>query len=163
MAIDRFEKLHVYQQAFERSMQIFECSKSWPKEEQYALTDQIRRSSRAVCANIAEAWCKRQFERHFSSKLSDAHAEASETRVWLHFASRCGYLSDEQFKDLDDDYDAIVGGLVRMLTTRRSGAVQPISSGRMIPIISLPRWAITYNLSFSRSLTRSFLASWLLK
>lgn len=116
MVIDRFEQLRVYQQAFEKSMQVFELSKTWPKEERYALTDQIRRSSRSVCANIAEAWCKRQFERHFSSKLSDAHAEASETRVWLRFAYRCGYLPETQFKELDEAYDVLIGGLVRMLT-----------------------------------------------
>ncbi|HET6568837.1 MAG TPA: four helix bundle protein [Rhodothermales bacterium] len=115
MAIDRFEKLRVYQRALDQAMRIFELSHSWPQDERFALTGQIRRSSRSVCANVAEAWCKRQFERHFVSKLSDSHAEAAETRVWLQFAFRCGYLLEEDFDQIDSEYDAIIGGLVKML------------------------------------------------
>jgi four helix bundle protein len=115
MAIDRFEKLRVYRQAFEAAMQIFEASAEWPKEERYALTDQIRRSSRSVCANIAEAWRKRRYERHFVSKLSDADAEAAETRTWLQFALRCDYLSESDFITLDQIYNRICGGLVLMM------------------------------------------------
>ena len=77
--VSRFEELRVYERAFELASQIFELSASWPKEERYALTDQVRRSSRSVCANIAEAWCKRRYPKHFVSKLSDAHGEAAET------------------------------------------------------------------------------------
>jgi len=115
MAIDRFEKLRVYRQAFEAAMRIFEISVEWPKEERYALTDQIRRSSRSVCANISEGWRKRRYERHFISKLSDADAEAAETRTWLRFAHRCGYLSGSDFEALDRIYDRICGGLVMMM------------------------------------------------
>jgi four helix bundle protein len=96
-------------------MQIFEFSRQWPKEERYALTDQIRRSSRSVSANIAEAWRKRRYKRHFVSKLSDADAEAAETRVWLRFARDCGYLSATEAESLDAVYDQVCGGLVNMM------------------------------------------------
>lgn len=100
MAIKRVEELCVYKRGFAAAMQIYELSKQWPKEERYALTDQIRRSSRAVCANIAEAWRKRRYPRHFISKLSDADAEAAETRTWLRFALHCGYLDESTFEAL---------------------------------------------------------------
>jgi len=80
------------------------------------MVDQIRRSSRSVCANIAEAWRKRRYEAHFVSKLSDAECEAEETRVWLEFALRCQYLDKDQFEELDHIYDNIIGRLVRMLS-----------------------------------------------
>ena len=83
MPVREFKELRVYQQAYDAATEIFEHSKEWPKEETYSLTDQIRRSSRSVCANIAEAWRKRRYENHFVSKLSDADAEAAETRTWL--------------------------------------------------------------------------------
>jgi four helix bundle protein len=78
--------LEVYQKAFAAAMRIFELSKSFPKEELYSLTDQIRRSSRSVCANMAEGWRKRRYEKAFASKFSDAEGEAAETQVWLEFA-----------------------------------------------------------------------------
>jgi four helix bundle protein len=84
--------LKVYQLAFETACQIFELSKSFPTAERYLLTDQINRSSRSVCANLAEAWRKRRYEKAFISKLSDAEAEACETQVWLEFAVRFAYL-----------------------------------------------------------------------
>src|SRR5712692_9008397 len=98
-------------------MRIFEISKAFPKEERHSLTDQIRRSSRSVCANIAEAWRKRRYEAHFVSKLSDAESEAEETRVWLEFSARCGYLSETEANDLDGAFDQIVGQLVRMISS----------------------------------------------
>ena len=116
MAIDRVEELDVYRRAFQGAMNIFGQSKQWPKVERYALTDQIRRSSRAVCANVLEAWRKRRYPKHFISKLSDADAEASETRTWLRFAHSCEYLDEQPFKQLDEKYDRICGGLVRMMS-----------------------------------------------
>jgi four helix bundle protein len=82
--------LKVYQQAFETASQIFELSRSFPIEERYSLTDQINRSARSVCANLAEAWRKRRYEKAFISKLSDAEAEACETQVWIEFAVKFG-------------------------------------------------------------------------
>ena len=84
-----------YEKGFQLAMAIFEVSKSFPKEECYSLTDQIRRSSRSVCANIAESYRKRMYPKHFVSKLSDADSENSETQVWLKFAESCKYISNE--------------------------------------------------------------------
>ncbi len=88
-------QLQVYQKAFDVAMRIFELSKTFPKEETFSLTDQIRRASRSVCANIAEAWRKRRYAKAFISKLSDAESEAAETQVWLEFAVGCGYMARE--------------------------------------------------------------------
>ena len=85
--------LRVYQKAYGLAMEIFNISKRWPSEEKFSLTDQIRRSSRSVCANLREAWSKRRYEAHFISKLTDADGENSETDTWLDFSKDCGYLA----------------------------------------------------------------------
>jgi four helix bundle protein len=90
--IIRHRDLEVYQMAFRVAMEIFELSKAFPEEETYSPTDQMRRSSRLVCANLAEAWRKRRYEKAFISKLSDSEGEAAETQVWLEFAVGCGYI-----------------------------------------------------------------------
>lgn len=115
MAINHFRQLRVYQDAFEAAMRIFELSKHWPREERYSLTSQIRNASRSVCGNIAEAWRKRRYERHFISKLTDADGETSEITVWPQFANRCSYLDQADFQKLDQTYDRICGGLVNMM------------------------------------------------
>ena len=97
-------------------MEIFEVTKKFPSVEKYALVDQMRRSSRSVCANMAEAWRKRRYKAHFVSKLSDAEAEAEETRVWIEFAARCKYIDRETARRLDKEYDKILGQLVRMIS-----------------------------------------------
>jgi four helix bundle protein len=94
--INSAKELRVYQKAYTLAMQIFECSRSWPPEEKYSLTDQIRRSSRSVCANLREGWAKRRYEAHFLSKLTDSGAENSETDTWLDFARDCGCISKEK-------------------------------------------------------------------
>jgi four helix bundle protein len=96
------ENLIAYQKSYNLAMMIFEISKTFPKEEKYSLTDQIRRSSRAVCANLAEAYCKRRYEAHFISKLSDSDMENTETQVWLNFAADCNYISNDLFKELKE-------------------------------------------------------------
>ena len=96
-------------------MRIFELTKRFPSEERYSLTDQIRRSSRSVCANLAEAWRKRRYPKSFVSKLSDAEAEAAETQVWLEFAKKCGYMAPDLAYELDKTYDHIQGKIVNML------------------------------------------------
>lgn len=110
-----FTELKVYQMAFEAAMEIYALSKKWPPEEKYSLTDQIRRSSRAVCSNLAEAWRKRRYPAHFVSKLSDADTEAAETQVWLTFAQRCGYLPENHAHTLRTTYDQICRMLVTMM------------------------------------------------
>lgn len=104
--------LEVYQRAFDLAMRIFQETKSFPIEERYSLTDQIRKSSRSVCTNLAEAWRKRRYEASFVSKLSDAEAEAAETQVWTDFSVQCGYLKKEVGKELSDAYDNILGKIV---------------------------------------------------
>ena len=96
-----FKDLLVYKKAFELAMEIFQISKSFPKEELYSLTDQIRRSSRSGCSNTAEGYRKRQYEAHYKSKLSDADMENSETQVWLDFLKACKYISQEVYEDLN--------------------------------------------------------------
>src|SRR6059036_3478424 len=103
--ITRHQNLDVYKRSFQAAMQIFEVSKQFPKEERYSLTDQIRRSSRSVCANLAEAWRKRRYAAAFVSKLNDAEAEAAETQVWIEIACRSGYLSQPDSKRLDEAYE----------------------------------------------------------
>ena len=110
-----FKQLRVYGEAFELAMEIFRISSDWPKRERYALTDQIRRSSRAVCANLAEAWFKRRYPKHFVSKLSDSSAEAAETLVWLDFARASGYLNKDRQHEMETRYRKIIAGLVRMM------------------------------------------------
>ena len=115
-----YRDLDVYQLAFNSAMRIFEISKKWPKEEKYSLTDQIRRSSRSVCGNIAEAWRKRRYPAHFVSKLSDSDAESAETEVWLDFAFDCGYLEQQDHIELRDHYDHICRMLTNMMNDPES-------------------------------------------
>ncbi len=115
MKIKTHEDLEVYQVAFKAAMSIFELSKGFPKEERYSLTDQIRRSSRSVCANLAEAWRKRRYKAAFIAKLSDSESEAAEVQVWLKFAVECGYLDINTARDLYRNYNRVIGSLVNMI------------------------------------------------
>ncbi|MBA2732062.1 MAG: four helix bundle protein [Acidobacteria bacterium] len=99
--------LRVYQLAYKLAMEIFSLSKTFPKDERYSLTDQIRRSSRSVAANIAEGFRKRQYPNMLVSKLADSDAEATETQVWLDFARDCGYLPFEQYEKLTTNYEEL--------------------------------------------------------
>src|SRR5512139_2648115 len=103
--IRHFRELDVYKLAMAAAMDIFELTKCFPVEERYSLTDQVRRCSRSVCANIAEAWRKRRYPAAFVSKLSDAEAEAAETQVWLEMAVRCGYLDQSKSAVLKQQYE----------------------------------------------------------
>jgi four helix bundle protein len=114
--IKSYRELRVYRAAMDGAMTIFELTKRFPAEEKYSMVDQMRRSSRSVCANIGEAWRKRRYRAHFVSKLSDSEAEAEETRVWVEIAHRCHYLSAEESNDLDDRYDKILSQLVLMIS-----------------------------------------------
>jgi four helix bundle protein len=114
MKIRTHRELDVYKLAFQVAVEIYNLSKSFPKEETYSLTDQVRRSSRSVCANLAEAFRKRKYPKHFVSKLSDSEAEAAETQVWLDFALELKYINQEQFESLDEKYNFVIGKLVNM-------------------------------------------------
>jgi four helix bundle protein len=113
--IQSHKELEVYRMAFAAAMQVFEMSKRFPGEERYSLTDQIRRSSRSVSANITEAWRKRRYEGSFVVKLNDAESEAAETQTWLDFAVECGYLEADIAHKLYQEYDHILGKLVNMI------------------------------------------------
>jgi four helix bundle protein len=127
--ISRHQDLEVYQRAFDTAMQIFDLSKQFPKEEMYSLTDQIRRSSRSVCANLAEAWRKRRHAAAFAAKLCDCEAEAAETQTWLEFAVKCRYLHRDVAALLYKSYDSILGTLVGMINHPESWV---LPSGRKV-------------------------------
>ncbi len=111
-----FRDLIVYQKARKAAQGVFGFSKSFPKEETYSLTDQVRRASRSVGAQIAEAWGKRQYQKHFISKLTDADAEQLETQHWIDVAFDCGYLTEEQSETLLDQLSEIGRMLHSMIT-----------------------------------------------
>jgi four helix bundle protein len=113
--ISSYRELEVYKLAMEGAMEIFRLTKDFPSEERYSLIDQIRRSSRSVCANICEAWHKRRYKLAFVSKLSDAETEAAETKVWLEFSLNCGYLTEPHFYRLTNLYSCIIGKIIRMI------------------------------------------------
>jgi four helix bundle protein len=115
--IRSFRELNVYKSAREAARAIFEISRTFPREERYSLTDQIRRSSRAVNAMIAEAWAKRRYEAAFVSKVNDALGEATETQAWLDHAVDAGYMTTVQFKDLDAKWQQI-GAMLNKMTER---------------------------------------------
>ncbi len=113
--ISTYRDLDVYKMTMAGVMRIFEITKKFPREEQYSLTDQIRRSSRSICANICEAWRKRRYILSFVNKLNDAETEAAETQVWAEFALCCGYLDETTYHKLNKHYDRVIGKLVRMI------------------------------------------------
>ena len=117
--------LDVYKRGFAAAMRVFELSKRFPRDENYSLTDQGRRSSRSVCANIAEAWRKRRYEAAFISKLSDAETEAAETQVWLEFAHHCGYINEPVFAELDTAYEGVIASLVHMMNHPEDWVIGP--------------------------------------
>jgi four helix bundle protein len=127
--IIKHQDLDLYKKAFEAAMQVFELSKKFPREEIYSLTDQIRRSSRSVCANIAEAWRKRRYEAAFVSKLNDSEADA-ETQTWLEFAVRCEYLGSDVGRELFKSYNEIISLLVTMINKSNSWVLPSGQKGK---------------------------------
>lgn len=123
--ISSYKELRVYQAAMDAAMKIFQISKRFPPEERYSLTDQIRRASCSVCSNIGESWRKRRYRAAFISKLSDSETEAEETRVWLEFSWRCGYISKSEADDLDSRYDHIIAQLVLMIDRPEQWLIVP--------------------------------------
>lgn len=113
--IESFRDLDVYQQAVEQARMIYVLSCSFPKEETYSLTDQIRRSSRAVSALLAEGWARRRYRGAFINRVNQAQAEAMETQVWLEHALKCGYIAESVFRQLDDEWQHIGARLERVI------------------------------------------------
>ncbi len=112
--INSVRDLEVYKLAFATAMEIFEITKKFPKAETYSLTDQVRRSSRSICTNLAESWRKRRYKAVFINRLSDAAQEAAETQTWLEFALACKYVNEETFRKLDEEYEHIFAMLITM-------------------------------------------------
>jgi four helix bundle protein len=112
--VRKHTELQVYQRSFAAAMSLFQLSKKFPPEEKYSLTDQVRRSSRSVSANLAEGWRKRRYPAAFAAKLSDCEGEAAETQTWLQFAVECGYLKSPEARSLYQEYDEIIAMLVTM-------------------------------------------------
>lgn len=110
-----FKDLRSYQAAYTLAMKIYGLTKSFPQEEKYCLSDQIRRSSRSVCANIAEGYRKKRYPKHFISKMTDADAECSETLVWLDFSTDCGYVAKEVTDKIIEEYSEVGRMLARMI------------------------------------------------
>lgn len=102
-----FKSLLAYKKGFSLAMEIFQITKTFPKEEIFSLTSQIIRSSRSVCSNISEGYRKRQYEKHFRSKISDADSENSETQLWLDFAYACNYISEEKRNDFQNKSEEV--------------------------------------------------------
>lgn len=107
MNLQGYRDLRAFQLSYSLAMDIFEMTKKFPREERYSLVDQIRRSSRSIPSNIAEAWKKRRYEKMFISKIVDSAGEAGETEVWLRFAKDSGYLATNDFDRLIDGYDEV--------------------------------------------------------
>ena len=126
--IRSFKELRVWQNAMDVAMKIFEVTKSFPVEERFSLTDQIRRSSRSVAANITEAWRKRRYPAAFISKLSDAESEAAETQTWIEIALRCGYLTSEEASYLDSRCEEVLGQIVAMINHPEKWTIKSNSS-----------------------------------
>lgn len=125
MKINSYRELRVYQAAIEAAMKIFELTKTFPKEEIYSMTDQMRRSSRSVCSNIGEAWRKRRYKAAFIAKLNDSETEATETQVWLELAFRSGYISQEINDELFAEYESIIAQLVVMINQPEKWIISP--------------------------------------
>jgi len=117
LKIQTHQDLEVFRLSFDTAMEIFKITKSFPKEERYSLTDQIRRSSRSVSSNIAEAFRKRRYERHLFPSYQIQKERQQETQVWLEFSINCDYIDDNTYKDLFDKYDHIIAMLVTMIRT----------------------------------------------
>src|ERR1700726_4614862 len=124
-SVRHFRELDVYQGAMSLVMRIFELTRHFPVEERYTLTDQVRRSSRSVCANLAEAWRKRRYQAAFVSKLNDAETEAAETQVHTEIAFRHGYLNQEIFNEVDDACDKILAQIVKMIDQADRWVIKP--------------------------------------
>lgn len=125
MKINSYRELRVYQAAIEAAMKIFELTKTFPKEEVYSMTDQMRRSSRSVCSNIGEAWRRRRYKAAFIAQLNDSETEATETQVWLELAYRSGYISQEINDEMFAEYESIIAQLVVMINQPEKWIIGP--------------------------------------
>lgn len=124
MALNTYRDLRVYQQSLDLCFRVFETTKKFPSEERYGLTDQVRRSSRSICANLAEAWHRRRYPAAFVAKLNDAEGEAAETQVWVDLACRCGYLGAKEAEGYHSAYDHVLAQLALMVKSPEKWALR---------------------------------------
>ena len=125
MKIESFRDLRVYQAAIKAAMRIFEITKTFPSEERYSMTDQMRRASRSVCSNIGEAWRRRRYKAAFIAKLNDSETEATETQVWLELALLSGYISEDTYNEMFTEYESITAQLVVMINQPEKWIIKP--------------------------------------
>jgi four helix bundle protein len=125
MNIRHFRELAVWRKAMDLTMEVFRLTKTFPSEERFSLVDQVRRSSRSVPANIAEAWRKRRYPAAFVSKLNDAEGEAAETQTHLEIALRCGYLNQNDFDRLDAGYEEVLAMIAQMASHPEQWTIRP--------------------------------------
>jgi len=123
--VRHYRELDVYQNAMNLALKVFESTKHWPSEERFNLSDQIRRSSRSVCTDLAEAWRKRRYRAAFVAKLSDSETEAAETQVSAEIAKRCRYFDEATFRDIDECYEKVIGQIVRMVDQSEKWLIKP--------------------------------------
>jgi len=123
--IRNYRELDVYRNAMELTMQVFELTRKFPSEERFNLIDQIRRSSRSVCTNLAEAWRKRRYKAAFIAKLSDSETEAAETQVSAEIAMRCGYWNEQTFQEIDERYEKVMAQIVRIVDQPEKWLIKP--------------------------------------
>lgn len=120
-----FEEMEVYIEAFKFQNRVLDMTRSWPKEEMYSLTDQIRRSSRSVGSSIAEAWGKRRYIAHFASKITDADSEQLETRHWLHSAKSAGYITEAEYKSSIETCKSVGRKLGKIIANPEPWIIKP--------------------------------------
>jgi four helix bundle protein len=125
MKIESYRDLRVYRAAIKAAMMIFEITRTFPSEEKYSMTDQMRRSSRSVCANIGESWRRRRYKAAFIAKLNDSETEATETQVWLELALLCGYISEDFYNEMFAEYESIIAQLVIMINQPEKWIIKP--------------------------------------
>jgi four helix bundle protein len=123
--VQSHKQLRVYQDALDATMLVFRLTKTWPTEERFSLIDQTRRSSRSVCAQIAEAWRRRRYPAAFVNKLNEAEGEAAETVVHTEIAALCGYITKEMEAELNERYDRILAQLVKMINHPDQWTIRP--------------------------------------
>lgn len=125
MKIESFRDLRVYHASIKSAMHIFEVTKTFPSEEKYSMTDQMRRASRSVCSNIGEAWRRRRYKAAFIAKLNDSETEATETQVWLELALLSRYISEDTYNELFAEYESITAQLVVMINQPEKWTIKP--------------------------------------
>jgi len=125
MKIESFRDLRVYQASLKAAMRIFEVTKTFPSEEKYSMTDQMRRASRSVCSNIGEAWRRRRYKAAFIAKLNDSETEATETQVWLELALLSRYISEDTYNEMFAEYESITAQLVVMINQLEKWTIKP--------------------------------------